>query len=742
MVGRWACILLAALLAVPVPAAADWLMVGGDPQQTGHASGAAPAWGDVALRVEIPELGNASVPYASSPIVVSGSVYLAMYRTSVTTGTTARIILARVELDTGAIKIAAEFPSGGSATSVAAHTPQLASDGQLLYILDGSLIRTYDPATGTLGEPLEFAVPGVAGSAQADSSGLCCLESSRMVAAGGRLYVALSREGGTLGMPRLYVVDPANRTARGPWFLVPQAPDPPGSGVPAMPVPAYVSDQATTTLEVEGLAVIDAVAVVTLGTVDRENGAGDVSVTPASGPMNSVFLAVDTTRSPPETKWVTSDGLVATDPNGLIVPRTAPSVVAGGKLFTKSEYLTTYDLATGKLLANNGFGYVGDEGGGMAYARDRLFAGIGNRVVALDDNLQPIWTATLPQEGLRIQHEGLVVAGDTVMALAHSGGFAASVLFAFDRATGKPIWNHPLPARVRYLAADDGLAILADDTGFLNVIGTLPLSLQPVAAFSSFYPDVGQSITVDLNMTLPSALGDATVFHVEWGDGMSEDWGPAATFSHAYRVPGDATARLYVGNAAGQTSSVPVTVHVGQHDPAVTIFNSPFASEYQNTTFFVIGLLATGAAALFGIIRAGRKRRRLHRELRDLEADYDRLQADAVACDAMLAQRKARARSLFLERKLEEAHSSFLTGRIDELRRNLRLGTVDARLKFLPHGMVLQLQRLLADGRIDGYERDHFVAALEQERSLTARQRAEVARVVDSWFARDAGQKG
>jgi hypothetical protein len=59
----------------------------------------------------------------------------------------------------------------------------------------------------------------------------------------------------------------------------------------------------------------------------------------------------------------------------------------------------------------------------------------------------------------------------------------------------------------------------------------------------------------------------------------------------------------------------------------------------------------------------------------------------------------------------------------------------------LPHGMVLHLQRLLADSRIDAYERDHFVKALEGEPDLSAKQRSEVIRLIDSWFARDADMK-
>lgn len=91
---------------------------------------------------------------------------------------------------------------------------------------------------------------------------------------------------------------------------------------------------------------------------------------------------------------------------------------------------------------------------------------------------------------------------------------------------------------------------------------------------------------------------------------------------------------------------------------------------------------------------------------------------------------------------MDETPTSFLERRVDELRRGLRLGAIGDKLKFLPYGMVVHLQRLLADARVDEWERTHFLDALGHQAELSEPQRALARRIIDEWFARDSGQPG
>jgi hypothetical protein len=230
----------------------------------------------------------------------------------------------------------------------------------------------------------------------------------------------------------------------------------------------------------------------------------------------------------------------------------------------------------------------------------------------------------------------------------------------------------------------------------------------------------------------------ATEFAADWGDGSKTQWQTSPRLEHGFSSPLDMHARFLARNSANQTASQVVTFFVGRHDPRVNILNSPLSNEYQNTSFFILGLLATGLAALFGFVRIGRKRRRLERELRELETDYKRLGHDPIAADAMLAERKTRARALFLERKLEDAHASFLERRVDELRQGLRLTEVEKQFDFLPHGLVRGLREMLADARVSEWERTRFLEGLTDDKRLTGAQKAQVRELVERWYARDS----
>ncbi len=195
-----------------------------------------------------------------------------------------------------------------------------------------------------------------------------------------------------------------------------------------------------------------------------------------------------------------------------------------------------------------------------------------------------------------------------------------------------------------------------------------------------------------------------------------------------------------MSNEAGQTASVPMTIYVDKVNPADNFFNSWYKPSYENTRFFVLGLVVTGIAGLLGILHTGHKRRRMHRELKALEEDYERLKEDAASCDKMLNERKARARSLFLRRKLEEAHASFITTRILELKQGLRFTEVEQRFDFLPQGMVKTLREMLRDAHITEWERTHFLEALDRDHLLTGAQKRQVRSLIDSWFSSDAGR--
>jgi outer membrane protein assembly factor BamB len=333
----------------------------------------------------------------------------------------------------------------------------------------------------------------------------------------------------------------------------------------------------------------------------------------------------------------------------------------------------------------------------------------------------------------------MILAGDVLMARSQRAlhtGTGPNIVHAIDATTGAALWRFPLGAATTFAAADGALIVL-DEAGTVTVLGQTPASLHPSIRVQR-YPAPGEPVVADLSGSRDGAFGKPARYRADWGDGTASGWQADPILAHRYAAAVDAPARFFVRNDANQTASIPITFHVGQQDPAKNILNAPFDPEFQETSFFLLGLFATGLVAAFGVYRAGRKRRNLRHELHDLEADYKRLQHDSMATEAMLAESRARARALFLERRLEEAHSAFLVSRIEELRHGLRLAEVEQRLDYLPHGMVKALREMLRDTRVTDWERNQFLEALERDRVLTAGQKHKVRDLIEGWFARDS----
>lgn len=710
-------VLVTLLLLTPV-ASAVWLQDGGDARGTRRATGAAPEWGDVLLRLRVPELATIR---QSPPLIVGGALFVAADALTIIGAPERQFVLVRIDLQDGSVAIL-DAVTLQSAGTIAAQNPAMASDGEDLFLVALGHVVVFDTSTSSWGRPFPLS-PAMAAPTGGEPN-QCCT-SYEAAFSDGRLFVAAAPRpiltGG--GIVRLFVVDPYNATVQGPWIEVAEADQASPEDLSSLPWLAATSHSANLRgIAVEGTRAFVAVTV----PVD----ANDAPSSPAQeGPFSHLW-SIDVATGQQWSRvspWTTGlDGEIA------------PPILLPDAVVVRSGDLTAYDKATGAVRANN-VALLSDldTGAAMALGGTMLYAPIGDSMIALDAELRPAWPEPAVFEGLSFQQGGTVAFDDAVVALAGVGVNAASELLAVDARTGALRWRLDLGAR-SYLAAADGLVAAVDDRGFVTLIGRAAWSLRPTFAATTAYPQPGEPVEIDLSATPPSPLGPPTAFRVDWGDGTLDEWSPEPRRAHVYATAGDANARVFARNEANQTASAPLVFHVGQHDPAVNILNSPLSDEYQNTTFFLLGLVVTALIGAFSIARAGRKRRRFARELRELEEEHARLANDARACDAMLQRRRATARALFLRGAVEEAHATFLVARVDELRRSSRLDAVDHKLKFLPHGMVLHLHRLLDDARIDSFERAHFLAALEAESSITRDQKAHVRAVIDEWFARDA----
>jgi hypothetical protein len=162
-----------------------------------------------------------------------------------------------------------------------------------------------------------------------------------------------------------------------------------------------------------------------------------------------------------------------------------------------------------------------------------------------------------------------------------------------------------------------------------------------------------------------------------------------------------------------------------------------FAPGNVDSTWGVIGLLIMllGAIAAFG--RRRTRRSRVRRELVAIERAYENTKDRPRACEAALAERRARVEGLGLDGKLDQSGLLVLHHRIDLLSRDLRVGQMNREFRSLPHGLVLSVNGMLADGILTAEEHDQLLKALQRDASVTAPQKRRLRALVNEWARRD-----
>ncbi len=309
---------------------------------------------------------------------------------------------------------------------------------------------------------------------------------------------------------------------------------------------------------------------------------------------------------------------------------------------------------------------------------------------------------------------------------------------------GEEVVDHPVNLHVastpRLVPLDGiGLAVV-DHAGNLTILGPRASDGLPVVTPGSSYPGTGEPVTLTLTPATNTPLRE---IRVAWGDGGSNILEPDQPATHTYTDGGDYEVRATLVHQDGTTATGTTTIHVGATPPPETnLVETAFQRENQDLTFGLLGIAVALGGGLVAVGRRRSRRSRLERELEAIDQAYNRTRPDPPQCEHALRERRAHVQGLALDGKLDEGQVSLLERRIDELGRELRLTALDDRFSFLPHGMVVALRDMLADGRISSWEREHVLRALEEDEVLTQEQKETVRELVDGWFQRDTGVAG
>lgn len=728
-------ILILLILIIPVPATAAWTQNGHDAARTGFEE-SGPVFDDVAFRITLP----GSRAAIAQPLIANGSAYVLTEPMGID-GLDARALY-RIDLATGRTETVLTFDEVVHSMALSGGHVVIAHDGALaMYRLDDG-VRVW-----------RWSAPE---EATADS--YTCREPAIRDGLVVTACLAFRSDPGATARSRSYVAVLDLATGRARWVTEVAPAYVEGDESPGG-LDTSLADDAYDTV-VYGQAMIGSRVFVTLHSIrntytssnpgaidmrfrsgiiayDRDTGqvAWERHGAPAS--VTRVFTGVTGEQ------WVNEDT--------VRTPSAMPTGTAG-VVFVKldRELLALNPEQGGIVLWQEALGRedatAADSGSGFAHDGSTLHAASAQTIYSfLIDSPGALRRFTLaPTQSERFGTSGLALASGIIYARSFGtddkGAFNA--VHALDAETAELRWRRefrhpgdPIDGRLFEFSVADGVLVVAGMDGSVTVLGQTAASPTPRMTADTRYPRPGEAITVDLGGSGPGAFGPVTTFRADWGDGAVTGWQSDPVLTHTYTDDGPRIARFIVGNDAGQTASTLVVFRVGVPEP--NFISTAFSPENQEQTFFILGLAITIAGAAFGYVRLRNRRRLLERELRAIDESYARSREHPRECEASLRDRKARATALLLGGRIDEGQFALLEKRIDAHMASARLSALDERFHFLPYGMVLALQDMLRDGRINAWERRHILAAIDQEPTITHLQKATLVGLVNKWFAED-----
>lgn len=748
---RWlALVVIAAMLAVPAASSTGWLQPRGDAAATGFQPEQGPQWPDVALRVQLN--GSMKAEAAAPPLILEDQV----------------LFLAREAGDDfdGTYQVYSLGLDDGNPTVVAgdldiAARLSMATDGETLFVSDEGNVHAVP--LGPDGSEWTWAgtVPSSGGipqdvemdscwrmSLERDHLTVLCLawdtaDRTYRTAPGGSAYthVMVARLDAETGEP-LWVWDPTT---------VPPADHPDYKDTGFFPVGLAVSE---TRVVVQALETSFAFV--------RQSGVGGAGTGQARYWVWALDKNPESSTGSVDWRWASpTRNISQPSPPGPAGSELGQSLDSGGNpavtedsVYVKAEELYRLNLGPGDKRWEKQTGEADFEQGrglfatGVALDDEDVYATSAQTVYGVSQAApEDGWSTNLDfADGQRFQLDPIVTPEAMYISTRNTEG--TEELYAFDTATGDELWAHTVENRVNAFSVVEGLIAYADveflEDGNVNttfvILGRTEASPTVEIEPTTTYPDPGEQVEVNLSASEAGAQGPVTRYKAIWGDGTTSGWQGDPVLRHAYNEPQEQTARFVVANEANQTNSTNVTFHVGEEEPTEpNLVETAFQKENQEMTFGILGIAMALGGGIIGIARRRRKKSVLREELDALEQGYEDTKDQPSECEALLDNRKARARSLALDGKLEEQQVTIIEDRAEELRSELRVDALEDQFGFLPYSLVTKARQMVEDGTVTALERDAFLQATEEDDVLTGEQKALVRERVEQWFARDAG---
>ncbi|HUR61857.1 MAG TPA: hypothetical protein VM286_05775 [Candidatus Thermoplasmatota archaeon] len=376
---------------------------------------------------------------------------------------------------------------------------------------------------------------------------------------------------------------------------------------------------------------------------------------------------------------------------------------------------------------------------GPCWGRDALFVPgetLGFILPASDLGTVARW----PGFGLgRLQ--GCIITGGTAwVAITRTDNGTHTDLLAVDLARSASLQRIPLPLHPKDAGAlgvhltplAHGRLLAWDDGGEAVMLGATSAALPHLVA-ETLYP--GAQAAAILQVAPGADAPAGTRLLLAWGDGALEEATPGSA-SRTYGAGGERTVRLTSVQPDGTTATARLVLHVGQTEPVepglVAVLFSP---EYQNYTFFTIGVLITLVTSALAAAGVSKGRKRIDRRLREMDAIQEAGRRDPFAAVRDLHAYRLARRLDLAHGHLDDTQYTVLESHADKVLQVLRQRILGGFVGRVSEPFSHALDTALADGAFDESEASQLLARVGDEQQLDAGEKERLRSLVASWRA-------
>lgn len=367
---------------------------------------------------------------------------------------------------------------------------------------------------------------------------------------------------------------------------------------------------------------------------------------------------------------------------------------------------------------------------------DTIVATLGTSLTAFDSSsLDQQWSWSQGLEFMMV--DSIQAQSGDILAFLYRASDATTYLATIESGSGRTRSLLQLPIHVPdeerfgydgHMTPVPGEGLLvADEVGQRVLVGSAPEAERPRVTIEPLYPIPGEEIT----LRAEGGGADVERYLVSWAGGDAVAIAPGESARHVFTDRADREVRVTAVRADGLSRTSLVTVHVGgTPPPRLTALQKAFSPEYQNWTFFLLGLAVTILGVGFTVGRQRRRFNKLERELAAVEEIRMLSVQDPRAAVLALKSYRDRLPGDLARRRIDDSQYQVLDIRSARLLKVLRtrmFSPFDARLSTRYHRLI---DAAFEDAILQPSERDALIAALDTEEALHAGERERIAEIL------------